>query len=1351
MAAALRRAAPPSAAATGTTTLLQPAKANLAVAFDVGTYGSGFAYMLVHPQAGGPGAGGVGGAGGLRLHTAWPDAPSGSTYPKTRSALLLKGNRGVAIGWSAVRQYDDLNPEEREEGRYCLVYGEAFKLGLQDPRRAEGQLPPGVGPELAFSEFLRLLKAYTLRHLSRELPPGSPAAAAAAGGARAGMVVWALTVPALWSDGAKAAVRRAAFTAGLIPREDSEQLVIVLEPEAAALHCALGPERPRLVPAGLGSPAAHAAAAAAAAAAGSAPPPPLRAGEVVVVVDAGGGTVDVTVHTVEERGGVAVLSEAPAVEGRGEMWGATQVDAAFEAWFRERVGDVFDAWRLAHPGEWTDLVMNHWEPVKCRYAGPEAAAAAAPAGPAEAVGAGAGGEEDEEEDGWAGGVSGRGVRIPVVPTLHVILEEGTKADLTMEYGSSDSVVLDGRTLERLFRDPVAGVVAVAQAQLAALAASPSAPSSRPSKVLVVGGFGCSPYLQSRLASALGGRLAAGGAVLLPENPAAVVLQGAAQYGLHPELIRARASRLTYGVRTAVPYEDGMPGRFWHPSECCFYSSAGFSPFVSRGQLVQAEEVVTHVFTPLSPDQQIAAVELWATDQASVPFIPAEAALGGGAGGEAGGGGAMRRVGEVQVVLLREGGPSTGGVPLQRLAGPPAEEEEAERLIEVSLAFGRTEIKVAAKDLATGRVVSTKAKFAYSIGGFGPDSPPPPPSLLGGCAAEAGAGAGDGPASGPNAAAVRGDDLVSPLTSPATAAAPAKTAAAHPRGGSSTGGSTAKPAATSPATTSPGAAATSPGATPKAAAAQEAAAPEEAAAKGKEKERAMGDAAACVFIPPPASLRVAAGGRGSGLMAEVELAAAFPVGAGVAWELIKHPGKAGAFREVKEILHRAELSGGGGEGEGEGEGGGHSKPGVRVYEETQVGSMQIMWHHTTFHSRVRVEEEDAVRQMRFRLVRGDTLDRFEGCWTVTPTTREQALGAAAAGSGGGGGGGGGSQAVAAGKAPAGTKPAGAAGAAATEAAAAAEAEATEEEEAPVLIEREDSGVSGGGGGGGGGLAAAGMRASVSSGDGGWEEVAAAEGDSAKSLGGGGSPAAAAAAAPTVRAVAASPATSAGGAAADVTGGTAGAADDGADGAGGSGAGGGEWCIVTLKQGLMPKGIPALLRPAVGGMVRSATEGAVRRIHEDLSSMVAKIVEGLSVDDAICAVRAEHQRRTGTAGGHAHAHGHGHGHGQAPPSAAPGGAASATSGAGDGKEHGGRVVAAAPAPAGPTAAAAAARREPPGLGEAAADARSTREALAARRSAEGHSLAKAAAEVEADAGAPPRVRNAQTGEVVYSWVP
>lgn len=50
-------------------------------------------------------------------------------------------------------------------------------------------------------------------------------------------VRWVITVPAIWKQPAKQFMRQAAYQAGLASPENSEQLVIALEPEAASIYC----------------------------------------------------------------------------------------------------------------------------------------------------------------------------------------------------------------------------------------------------------------------------------------------------------------------------------------------------------------------------------------------------------------------------------------------------------------------------------------------------------------------------------------------------------------------------------------------------------------------------------------------------------------------------------------------------------------------------------------------------------------------------------------------------------------------------------------------------------------------------------------------------------------------------------------------------------------------------------------------------------------------------------------------------------------------------------------------------------------------------------------------------------
>lgn len=144
-------------------------------------------------------------------------------------------------------------------------------------------------------------------------------------------------MPSAWSDESKAKMRVAAYRGGLIKNLDDDAVVMILEPEAAALHAkdtSMPPLNPGAGPCGLGIP----------------PPalcvpqqgPPgevhcapccnclaraLPAGMTVCVLDAGGGTVDISVHMVEERGGSSVLADA--LWSVGELCGSTYIDQAF--------------------------------------------------------------------------------------------------------------------------------------------------------------------------------------------------------------------------------------------------------------------------------------------------------------------------------------------------------------------------------------------------------------------------------------------------------------------------------------------------------------------------------------------------------------------------------------------------------------------------------------------------------------------------------------------------------------------------------------------------------------------------------------------------------------------------------------------------------------------------------------------------------------------------------------------------------------------------------------------------------------------------------------------------------------
>jgi hypothetical protein len=120
-------------------------------------------------------------------------------------------------------------------------------------------------------------------------------------------VQWVLTVPAIWNDFGKAFMRRAAFLAELVPTEQSDNLMLVLEPEGAALAVHVGAFQHGL----------------------------LGEGSRFMVLDCGGGTIDIT--TYEVRSICPLQLKAIAIPSGG-AWGGEYVNVEFKKFLNVFLG-----------------------------------------------------------------------------------------------------------------------------------------------------------------------------------------------------------------------------------------------------------------------------------------------------------------------------------------------------------------------------------------------------------------------------------------------------------------------------------------------------------------------------------------------------------------------------------------------------------------------------------------------------------------------------------------------------------------------------------------------------------------------------------------------------------------------------------------------------------------------------------------------------------------------------------------------------------------------------------------------------------------------------------------------------
>ncbi|WAQ98269.1 HS12B-like protein [Mya arenaria] len=140
---------------------------------------------------------------------------------------------------------------------------------------------------------------------------------------------WVITVPAIWSDGAKQFMREAAQKAGV----EENNLSIALEPEAASVYCKYLPIHQ------LGQDASGGC---------------FLPGAKYMVIDLGGGTADITVHKVEGDGSLCEV-HGPS----GGAWGGTKVDQAFMRFVTEIFGE--DVMRDFKKNNMEDAIDLHRE------------------------------------------------------------------------------------------------------------------------------------------------------------------------------------------------------------------------------------------------------------------------------------------------------------------------------------------------------------------------------------------------------------------------------------------------------------------------------------------------------------------------------------------------------------------------------------------------------------------------------------------------------------------------------------------------------------------------------------------------------------------------------------------------------------------------------------------------------------------------------------------------------------------------------------------------------------------------------------------------------------------------------
>lgn len=612
------------------------------VAIDFGTTSSGYAYAFAkEPEC---------------IHTMrrWEGGDPGVSNQKTPTTILLTPDRKFhSFGYAARDFYHDLDPSESKH----WLYLEKFKMKLHttanlsintDLHAANGKRVKALD---IFAYALAFFKEQALKELSDQT----------GGEFDNSDVRWVITVPAIWKMPAKQFMREAAYKSGLVSRENPEQLIISLEPEAASIYCRklrlhqmvdLGTQttqngfspsdnvgsgmsqakehvrrnrqsRTFLVENVIGELWSE-----------------LEEGDRYVVVDCGGGTVDLTVHQIRlPEGHLKELYKAS-----GGPYGSIGIDYEFEKLLCKIFGqDFIDQFKIKRPAAWVDLMIA-FESRK-RAAAPDR-------------------------------TNPLNINLPFSFIDYYKKFRGHSVEHALRKSNVDFVKWSSQGMLRmnpdamnsLFKPTIDHIIQ----HLTELFEKPEVSDIK--FLFLVGGFAESPLLQQAVQNMLQGR----SRIIIPHDVGLTILKGAVLFGLDPSVIKVRRSPLTYGVGVLNRFVEGK-----HPPEKLLVKDGTrwctdvFDTFIATDQSVALGEMVKRSYTPAKPSQQIIVIHVYCSEKENVGFIS-----------EPG----VRKCGTL------------------RLDVSGTESTAARREIQTLMQFGDTEIRAMAVDVSTGRTVKASIDF-----------------------------------------------------------------------------------------------------------------------------------------------------------------------------------------------------------------------------------------------------------------------------------------------------------------------------------------------------------------------------------------------------------------------------------------------------------------------------------------------------------------------------------------------------------------------------------------------------------------------------------------------------------------
>ncbi|XP_052760567.1 heat shock 70 kDa protein 12A-like [Mya arenaria] len=363
-------------------------------------------------------------------------------------------------------------------------------------------------------------------------------------------ILYVLTVPAIWDDNAKRFMRDAAIEAGV----DPNRLKLALEPECASIWCeTLDMDVKGAV---------------------------AIQGSQYMVVDLGGGTADISVHERKPDGTLKEIYKAS-----GGPWGGIYVDENYMKMLNKLFGEkALTDLRKTEMNDYFD-VTREFEHKKRSF------------------------DTDITKQ----------ILVRISASLRDLAEMNCSKSLEERISSlkvrenaittrgKDKLKIDTTVVQSWFKRPIDRLIQ----HLKSLLAEPKIKSVQ--TVILVGGFGESPYVQERMRNEIPDvRL------IVPADAGLVVLKGAVRFGHNPAIVSSRVMKYTYGTRVYDTFDEQK-----HPEEKKVWINGKwwldkcFKVYVRVNEEVRVDQQVTRKNIPAS---EITHTPVYRTTQENPEYV-----------------------------------------------------------------------------------------------------------------------------------------------------------------------------------------------------------------------------------------------------------------------------------------------------------------------------------------------------------------------------------------------------------------------------------------------------------------------------------------------------------------------------------------------------------------------------------------------------------------------------------------------------------------------------------------------------------------------------------------------------------